>query len=158
MDINSYPKSDMISAKFTDRSRAISDLKVKNLSEEQKLKWAKLSGSLYFLLLGVINFGATLYYSNIFAIDYTILLLGCLPILINRRSFFLVFGIFGSLISLYMAFAALIFNFNPEIKTSQLAFNMGYLLATSILFSSVLLVYVGLRVVGTKISVELPKF
>ncbi|MEJ7691708.1 hypothetical protein [Daejeonella sp.] len=127
---------------------------MKNLSEEQKLKRAKLIGSVYFLLLGLINFGATLYFSNIYVIDYAILLLGCLPILINRKPFYLGFGIVAGLISLYMAFAGLIFNFNPEIKTSQVAFNMGYLLAFSILFSSILLVYVGSGSIYTKLAAK----
>ena len=109
----------------------------------QKMKLAKLLGCLYFLLLGLINFGATPYYSSIHAIDFTILLLGCLPIIVNRKEFNLFYGIIAALISLYMFVAALNFNLSPEIKTTQLAFNMGYLLQFSMIICSCLLVFTG---------------
>ena len=129
---------------------------MKNLSEEQKLKWAKLTGSVYFLLFGAINFAATVYYTEVYMLDYTILLLSCLPMLINRRSLYLGFGIIAAFISVYMAFAGFIFNLDPAIKTSQFAYNMGYLLVLSMLVSSSLLVYVGVDRVNSRVLLEKP--
>ena len=122
--------------------------------KEQKLKAAKLVGSMYFLMLGLINFCATLFYSSIYLIDFIILLFGFLPLLVNRRLFFLSFGLLASFISLYMGFACLTFNINPEIHTSQASYNMGYLLAVSSFLSSLLLVYVGLNLVDKR-TIEL---
>ena len=112
--------------------------------EERKLKTAKLVGSLYFLGLGLINFSATIFYSKIYLIDFIILSFGFLPLLVNRKLFFLIFGLLAGFISLYIGFACLSFNLNPEIHTSQTSYNMGYLLAVTSFLSSLLLVYVGL--------------
>jgi hypothetical protein len=111
--------------------------------KEQKIKTAKLVGSMYFIALGLINFCATFYYAKINLIDFIILSFGVLPLLINHRLFFLIFGLLAGFISLYMGFACLTFNLNPEIPTSQTSYNMGYLLAVTSFLSSLLLVYVG---------------
>jgi len=113
--------------------------------KEQKLKAAKLIGSVYFLGLALINFYATFYYSKIHVIDVIILLFGFLPLLIKHRSFSLIFGLFAGAISLYLGFACFTFNLNPQIHTSQTAYNMGYLLSVTAFLSSLLLVYVGLN-------------
>jgi hypothetical protein len=118
--------------------------------KEQKLKTAKLVGSIYFLGLGLINFCATYYYAKIHLLDFIILSFGFLPLLINHRIFLLLFGLLAGFISLYMGFACLTFNLNPEIHTSQTSYNMGYLLAVTSFLSSLLLVYVGLNLTENK--------
>ncbi len=114
-------------------------------NKEQILKTAKLFGSMYFLALGLINFCATFFNAKINPIDFIILSFGLLPLLVNKKLFFLIFGLLGCFISLYMGFACLTFNLNPRIHTSQISYNMGYLFAVTFFFSSLLLVYVGLN-------------
>jgi putative exporter of polyketide antibiotics len=113
--------------------------------KEQKLKAAKLVGALYFLGLGLINFCATFFYSQIHLLDVIILSFGFLPLVIKHRSFSLIFGLFAGFISLYLGFACFTFNLNPQIHTSQTAYNMGYLLSVTAFLSSLLLIYVGLN-------------
>jgi hypothetical protein len=113
--------------------------------KEQKLNAAKLVGSVYFLGLALINFCATFYYSKIHLIDVIILSFGFLPLLIKHRSFSLIFGLMAGFISLYMGYACLSFNLNPQIHTSQTDYNVGYLLSVTAFLSSLLLVYVGLN-------------
>ena len=108
---------------------------------EKKLKNAWLIGSVYFVLLGVINFSATLWNGKLGTLDLLILLMFVLPLLINKKTFSLLFGIIAGLISLYMGFAAFMFNLTPNIETSQTAFIMGYLFIAATLSACILLLY-----------------
>lgn len=112
---------------------------------KQVFKTAKFVGSTYFLMLGVINFSATSFYSKITPVDFIILSFGFLPILINKKLFYLVFGLLASVICLYMGFACFTFNLNPNIHTSQTSYNMGYLFIITCFLFSLLLVYSGLN-------------
>ncbi len=106
-------------------------------------KVAKLIGAIYFLILGVLNFGATLIFAEIRILDIVILALACLPLLINRNYFYFSFGILAAIIALFLGYACLTFNLDPAIGTSGFSYFMGYLLSASLLVASFLLVYGG---------------
>ena len=110
---------------------------------EQRIRIAKLVGSWYFLLLGLVNFIATFIYSEIKWLDSITLAICILPLLINKKIFLLIFGIVAAFISFYLFLACLAFSLNPEVQTSQISFFMGFLLTGSALFSSLLLIFVG---------------
>jgi hypothetical protein len=99
-------------------------------------------GSLYFILLGITNMVATMLLSDLHTVDFIILAVTCIPVIINSNVVYLLFGIMGAFISLYMGIAGLAFNVNPAVvHTSQLDFVMGYLLAISCFIASSLWIY-----------------
>lgn len=112
---------------------------------EQNVKRAKLIGLSYFISLGVINFGATVFNGQFRVLDVIILLLTLTPLIVNTKGVYLSLGAFSACISLYMGFACLVMNIQPNTDTSQLAFMMGYLLAVSSFIASLLLIYTGLH-------------
>lgn len=108
---------------------------------EKKRKLAQLIGSMYFLILGVVNFIATLLFAAIYPIDIVILILCYLPIIINNNLFLAIFGGIGILVAFVIGFACLAFNFDPSNSTSQFSLFGGYLLSASLFFASFLLIY-----------------
>lgn len=70
------------------------------LSSPNKIKYFSAS---YFVLIGFLNLLDTLFNSNTFFIrDSIILLLLSLPLLINKRLFYLAFGLLASIVSLLL--------------------------------------------------------
>jgi hypothetical protein len=112
---------------------------------EQNVKRVKLIGLSYFISLGVVNFGATVFNGHFRVLDVIILLLTLTPLIVNTKGIYLSLGVFSACISLYMGFACFVMNVYQHMDTSQLAFMMGYLLAASSFTASLSLVYTGLH-------------
>ena len=109
-----------------------------------KIKRLRLFGSLFFALAGIVNFVASSIYVGIQTLDIVILIVSILPLLIRKKMFLLIFGLFACFISLYMGYACLTFSLNPKIQTSDLDFFMGFSLSFFLLIASLALIYVGL--------------
>lgn len=107
------------------------------------LKTARMIGSFYFLLLGVINLVATSIFAEIHALDLITAAICTLPVLINNKMFLTMFGLVAGLISFYLFFAGLSFSLEPNTQTSKVAFAMGFLFIGSAFAASVLLIYSG---------------
>jgi len=74
----------------------------------KKIRKAKLIGSGYFILLALINLIGSAAYNYFDWSSPIILTITCLPLLINKRQVYLLFGIFYSLIMAYLGLAILI--------------------------------------------------
>lgn len=108
---------------------------------ENKQKTAKQIGAIYFMFLGLVNFGATLILAEINSLDVVILALACLPLVVDKNYFYFSFGVLAAVLALFLGFACL--TFNPTIGTSAFSYFMGYLLCISLLVASFLLIYGG---------------
>ena len=112
---------------------------------EQRINRARIIASFYFILLGLINFLATALSNYEFNLrDSIVLLVVIAPALINNKSVYLIFGVLGALISLYIGIACLILNIQAYPTTNQFSFLMGYVLAISAFIASSLYIYSGL--------------
>lgn len=114
---------------------------MKLLDKNKKRKTAKLIGAMYFLLLGLVNFGATWMFAQINNLDIVILAIACLPIIINKDYIYISFGALSTFIAFFLGYACFKFNVDPNVSTSAVSFFMGYLLITSMLVASFLLIY-----------------
>jgi hypothetical protein len=102
---------------------------------------AKFIGSIYFLLLGLINFVATFLNSEVRSID-TITLLACiLPLAIGKKWFLFLFGVLGVFISTYVIIGGLVVTLRGPVQTSGISLVMGCLFIVSMLLVSLLLIY-----------------
>ena len=114
-------------------------------NKQQKIKIIKLLAALYFLILGVFSFSASLY-DNVFTwLDLVLLLFSCLPLIINKRIILLAFGMLAGCASIYIMYACLSFSLIPQLLTTGIAFFMGFVLGSSSLSASLALIYVGLQ-------------
>lgn len=107
----------------------------------RKRKTAKLIGAIYFLLLGLVNFGATWIFAEINNLDVVILAIACLPLIVNKDYFSFSFGSLTAFIAFFLGYACFTFNVDPNISTSAFSFFMGYLLSVSMFAASFLLIY-----------------
>lgn len=125
------------------------------VSENKKQTRAKLIGSMYFLLLGLVNFGATWAFAEINNLDIVILAIVCLPLIVNKDYFYFSFGVLAGLIAFFLGFACLTFNLDPTIGTSAFSYFMGYLLSVSMLAASFLLIYGGSQTLTVNVIPQL---
>ena len=116
------------------------------------VRTAALVGSIYFLLLGLINFIATFIYAEIRSLDIITAVVCILPILTRNKTFLMSFGIVTAFISLYLMFAGLVFMADPRVQTSNISFFMGFLLMGSALLSSLLLIFAGISDENLKLN------
>ncbi|MES2747226.1 MAG: hypothetical protein V4648_02540 [Bacteroidota bacterium] len=114
-----------------------------SLSNYQKTKYLAAS---YFIIIGLFNLADTLYNSREFAFrDGLILLVLSLPLLINKRLFYLSYGFLASLISLVILIAYIVTYLQSPIKTPESIwfFLLGCILFSAGLFASLALIYIG---------------
>ena len=116
---------------------------ISNLEQHISVKTARILGSVYFFLLGLINFVATFIYAEIRLLDLITVVVCALPFLMRKKMFLLVFGIVAACISVYGTVGGLVFLRNPQVHTSKIAFFMGFLLTGSAFLSSLLLIFAG---------------
>ena len=114
---------------------------------EQKVNSIRMIGLSYFILLSVVNLGATLWYGQLSALDFVLVCLALTPVLFKSKKVYLSLGVFGALVSLYMGVACLVFNLQPNTMTTQFSFNMGYLLSITSLTASSMLIYTGVHLI-----------
>ena len=118
-------------------------MRILNISNPSKLKYLAAS---YFVLLGLLNLIDTLlstisYHYSIR--DLIILISLSLPMLINKRLFYLAFGLLAAIISL-MILIVYLFSRNPiKTDTSIWFFLIGCVVYSLGFLSSLGLVYVG---------------
>ncbi|MEO6915819.1 MAG: hypothetical protein ABI151_09365 [Chitinophagaceae bacterium] len=105
------------------------------------IKTATLIGTIYFLLLGLINLVATFIYAEVRSLDLIITVVCFLPLLVPKTMFLLVFGIVAALISAYLILAAMSFSLDQKVQTSKISVLMGFLLLGSALLASLLLIF-----------------
>lgn len=123
-----------------------------DIKQRISIRTAKLVGSIYFLLLGLINFVATFMYAEVRLLDAITAVVCVLPFLIKKKMFLLLFGIMTAFISLYGMFAGLVFIADPQVQTSKISFLMGFLLTGSALSASLLLILAGISDENLKLS------
>jgi hypothetical protein len=119
-----------------------------------KVKKAKLAGSVYFILLGLMNIINTTSGGRLHWKDAAILVLFCTPLLVNKKIYYLLFG--GAAAALWLYGLYSVFNshtlyirgaseYNDPHISPALAFTVGYLFTAVSAFFSLLLVYAGTR-------------
>jgi hypothetical protein len=109
-----------------------------------KLQKTKLIGSSYFIAVGLINFIDTLVNRNDYILrDFIILVILCLPLIINKRLFYLGYGLVAAPVILVMLIL-FVFLQNP-FKTDIYPplFFFGCLMFTLGLLASMTLIHVG---------------
>ena len=118
-------------------------MKILNFNNPNKIKYFAAS---YFVLIGLLNLTDTLLSSinyNYFIRDLIILSLLSLPLLLNKRLFYLAFGLLASFITLTILIVY-IFSRNP-IKTDNSVwfFLLGCAVYCLGFLSSLVLIYIG---------------
>ncbi len=106
----------------------------------------KFLGSAYFILLALVNLGGTLWNGHIGILDIIFLFLALLPVLINKKGSYLLFGWLHLSLWLYLLLA--IGLSHTKDNTSQSAnsifpYIVGYTLTVCSLFFSGLLIKAG---------------
>jgi len=104
----------------------------------------KYLASFFFVIIGLSNLIETLITKPQFYFrDFIILTVLSLPIIINRRLFYLFFGLWSSIISLILLIVFIINNNPLQIKISVIKFLLGFIFFTLILICSLILIYIG---------------
>jgi len=108
----------------------------------------KLIGSLYFIMLALVNLACTLLYGKLSWLDVVLLAVTCLPLLINKKMFYFFYGLLNCLVWLIIG----ILVFSNHMEAIRLQMHMpakfifaGYGLTVVGLFASLLLVYAGIN-------------
>lgn len=127
---------------------------MKFLDGNRKRKTAKLIGAIYFLLLGLVNLGATWAFAEINNLDIIIIAIACLPMIINKNYFSISFGVLSTFIAVFLGYACFMFHVDPNISTSAVSFFMGYLLSASMLVASFLLIYGASQVLRENVVIQ----
>jgi hypothetical protein len=125
-------------------------MKILNFSNPNILKYFAAS---YFVLLGLLNLIDTLFHNinfNYLIRDFIILIALSLPLLLNKRLFYLAFGLLASFITLTILIVY-IFSRNP-IKTDDSIwfFLIGCVVYCLGFLSSLALVYIGTYTIEKK--------
>ena len=119
----------------------------------KKKKLARLSGSIYFLILGLANvIGTAIYSDNLGWKDFVILALFATPLLVNKKIYYLIFGavsvlLWGSLLyavfNRHVEFVRGVREYTNPYMSSGAAFTVGYLFMFLSIFFSLCLLYAG---------------
>lgn len=116
---------------------------------------AKLFGSLFFVLLATFNLFMNVAHNVFSGFDLGLLLLTCLPLLLNRRLVYLIFGGLAAFLTIYIGFAFTVENVNT-LNANKIGPAWGYVVGYSLislsLFSAVLLVYAGISISDKRFS------
>jgi hypothetical protein len=121
---------------------------------DRKVKRLKLSGSVYFIALGLINIIATAYNGHLSWKDFLLLVLLCTPLLVNKKIYYLLFGGLATVFWIFMLYTVFQTHTlyvrevndytNPHFTPAQ-AFSLGYLITTVSACFSFMLLWVGTR-------------
>jgi hypothetical protein len=112
-----------------------------------KLKFAKLFGSIYFIILALSYFLIDVFNNTFNWFDIVILLISCSPLLIKRSGFYIALGSFASLIWIYFGIAFIKFNVDASHadKLKPLWHYVGgYTFISISILCGLLLIYYGL--------------
>ncbi|HYD20837.1 MAG TPA: hypothetical protein VEB40_05120 [Flavipsychrobacter sp.] len=126
--------------------------------EDKKVKWARLAGSVYFLLLGLGNFTAMTLNNKLSWKDFVLLVFLATPLILRKKFYYLFFGALATCFWVYMLYEVFQMHVlyvrevssynNPHLSPAQ-AFSIGYLFTGISICFSLMLVYAGTRP-GTK--------
>lgn len=109
-----------------------------------KIKTLKLLSCLCFIIPAALSFIHTLIYSKEYwARDFTILLILSLPLVINKRVFFLFYGILTAIISIVIIFFYAFNNVPVKFDNSLIFYFLGIFFYVVIFMSSLIMVYIG---------------
>lgn len=118
-------------------------MKFSEINNFQRIKYLASS---YFILIGLLNFSDTLFNSrNLFLRDAIILIILSLPIIINKRLFYLGYGFLASIITFGILMGFIIKFLESPIKPEMAIwlFFIGFLFLSIGLLSSLSLIYIG---------------
>jgi hypothetical protein len=121
---------------------------------DRKVKRLKLAGSVYFIVLGLINIIATAYYAHLSWKDLLLLAMLCTPLLVNKKIYYLLFGGLATVFWIFMLYTVFQTHTlyvrevndytNPHFTPAQ-AFSLGYLATAVSACFSFMLLWVGTR-------------
>ncbi len=110
----------------------------------KNINQVKYLSSLYFIVPGFISLVHTLIYSPEYYIrDIIILLVLSLPIIINRRLFFLFYGLLASIISLVICIVFIFNNSPSRIDISISMYLIGCILYLLGILAGLAMIYIG---------------
>jgi hypothetical protein len=122
--------------------------------ENKKVKLARLAGSGYFLLLGLVNLIAMAVNNKLGWRDFVLLAFLATPLILRKKIYYLFFGALGALFWLYMLYQVFqthvlyvrdVSSYNNPHMSPAGAFTVGYLFTAVSTCFSLMLVYVGTR-------------
>ena len=114
------------------------------MTKRISIRTIKLIACSLFILIGLINLIETLIYlPNYYLRDTIILLILGSPLLINKRAYYVIFGLLASVISFVILIVYVIYNYPSQIDNSISFYFLGILLYLFALACSVALIYVG---------------
>lgn len=125
-----------------------------NAISPQRLKLMKLSACLYFILVSLVIFGDIAYRGNLEWIDFLVVAFVCSPLIVNRKSYYFIFGCLATMFWLCILLGTLpilvhYVQINYEPRSSYLnlagAFTLGYLFTGVSIFFSLVIGRVGLQ-------------
>ena len=112
-------------------------------SFSKKIKVKYISSS-YFIILGVINLLHTIFFlSEFYVRDFMILFLLSLPLLINKKLFFLAFGLLAAFTSIIILFLHLFTNTPSQNVISIIMYITGIGIYLVGIFSGLGMIYLG---------------
>lgn len=124
-----------------------------NAVSNKKVRIAKLAGSIYFIILGIAILIAT-GLNKLSYREFIVFALFCMPLIVNKKIFYLLFGGATSIVSIYALY--FVFNTNTLYVRGQYdytnthfspaeAFTIGYIFTAISACFSLMLLYVGTR-------------
>ena len=109
-----------------------------------KIKMLKLLSSFCFVMPAALSFIHTLIYSAEYCLrDFVILVIFSLPLIINKRIFYLCYGLIAAIISLLVIFFYAFNNTLNQKDNSLIFFLVGIFFYLLIFSSSLTMVYIG---------------
>ena len=123
-------------------------------SENKKVKLARLAGSIYFLLLGLINLGGMLINNKTGWKDLVLLAFLSTPLVVNRKFYYSFFGALATIFWVYMLYAVFHEHTlyvrgvnehnNPDLSPAA-AFGIGYVFTAFSTGVSLMILYAGIK-------------
>ena len=115
-------------------------MKVK-LTNANKVKYISSS---FFIILGLLNLTHTMFIlSEYYVRDFIILFLLSLPLIINRKLFFLGFGSLATFVSIIILFIHLFINTPNQNQVSIIMYVTGIFIYLVSIFSGLGMIYIG---------------
>jgi hypothetical protein len=122
----------------------IVNMKVQAISKIRlSINATKYLASSYFILIAVLSLADSVYNQKFMTRDAIILAILSLPLIINKRLFYLVFGFLGALVSLPLTIVYIIYNNPVRSGDSPAFFFVGLFFYILALVASMALIHVG---------------
>lgn len=125
-------------------------------SVTKRAKRAKLIGSCYFILLAAGNLAGDLYNHSFSWLDVLFLATAFIPIAVNKRFIYLIYGIITGIATLYICFAFVTLDamarHTDAASLPSIAYVTSYALFLLAFLSSLLLIYAGITISEKRFS------